>query len=1158
MHSYRVIGYWIGFVVLLAVAVRAHAQQPAKSAEEKDKAIREQSIYIPYDKLRKTFEAQGRGVFLPYEKFQELWKAAQEKIPAPVDSGPPVQAVITQIENEARVERDVVRVSAKVTIDLLQSGWIEVPLRLNDAAVLSARIDGQPALLVGNQDGGQKLILKNDKDEPRQISLELEYAKSISKEPGINSVAFEAPLAPVNRWRIQIPESGVKVNVFPTLAATEEPLEHRTRTTALQANGSDPTAPHPADDGTVVLAFVGAAPTVRIDWTPKAEGASGLDALVGVQTEQQIAIDEGLTRTRARLRYEISRAELSELAIEVPADQKVVNVSDANIRQWNMVANGDAQTIHIRLFQPANTEQSVNLELEKLRDTREGEVNVPTIKALNVGRQRGLLVVQLAEGLRAEPSKSSGLQQVDDDEMPEALKGARPDLAFRYATLPFDLTLNVDAVEPRIHVEQLVEAFLQPRKLTVALLAKYNIERAGLFELAIDLPEGFEVRRVQGRECSGAAAVSVESHTVEQKPTGSKLKVNLANKASGSVALLVELERRVDDANLLSPTGQASQLQISPPRVSEDSVQRSAGYLVVYAPESLRIAVDQLDGLRNVAFEEAFKSIPSVRDDRFADVRPVQAFAFSDAAAMAQFSAQRRQPQVSIRQLLISRVEPGAIKYEALFFYDIRYSAVKELRIDIPAAVAARIRNESSSLRESSITPPPGDLAAEYVAWNLTGETELLGNVQCKLTWETPIEDLGIGKSIDITVPRLIPRGADRADGQIVLVKAETIDVEPKGVPQGLDSIDPQHDLMAGTQIDDAAAALEFHGDWSLTLTATRYDLQVLKQTSIEQAVVRQVITRSDRVSVQALYRMRSNRQRLVIELPGDVAAGEIEFDTDPLRINGRRVSLERGDGPSTFYVPLVGHDSNEPFLLELRYTAPGDGERLSYPTFPDEPAVQKVNVVAYVPDELAYLGRRGPWTDEIIWTTHPAFRRVPVPRVNIAGLIGELTRGIEVSGNPAEDFPTDGLPLLFSTLRPESPDTGALRLTTVHRQMLNGAVFGFIALGGVLLLRRPVAERFAVVCALLAVLVLIGTFLPALLSALLGQVLMLAVLAVVLVWAAVFAVRTVPRLARMRLRFPRRPRSSGAEAGDPQAAPPALASEAGTPPNTSGGQNDR
>ena len=31
--------------------------------------------------------------------------------------------------------------------------------------------------------------------------------------PGQNSVSFQAPQAPVSRWRVRIPEAGVKVNL---------------------------------------------------------------------------------------------------------------------------------------------------------------------------------------------------------------------------------------------------------------------------------------------------------------------------------------------------------------------------------------------------------------------------------------------------------------------------------------------------------------------------------------------------------------------------------------------------------------------------------------------------------------------------------------------------------------------------------------------------------------------------------------------------------------------------------------------------------------------------------------------------------------------------------------------------------------------------------
>ena len=393
--------------------------------------------------------------------------------------------------------------------------------------------------------------------------------------------------------------------------------------------------------------------------------------------------------------------------------------------------------------------------------------------------------------------------------------------------------------------------------------------------------------------------------------------------------------------------------------------------------------------------------------------------AFSDAAASVRLSVQRRQPYVTARQLLEVRIEPGVMKCAATFFYNVRYSGVKSLRIDLPAELASRVRNQTKELRESALEEADG-----YVGWVLVGEAELLGDTQLKLIWETPIEDLGLGKSVDLNVPRLVPREVDRAEGQIVLVKSETIDVQPKGTPEGLDPIDPEHDLIGDVRVSDAAAALEFQDAWNLTLTATRYQLQMLKQTSIEQALLRLVITRSDRVAVQALYRMRSNQQRLQIQLPEEVALGSIELDTDPLRINGRRVSLERGDDNRSFFVPLVGITPNEPFLLEMRYTTSGSGKHLTYPYFPDEPATQKVNLVAYLPQERSFLGKVGPWTDELKWVQQgPMKVQQPVPRVSVDQLLKRLTQDIELPRNPAEDFPVDGRPLLFSTLRPPAPD---------------------------------------------------------------------------------------------------------------------------------------
>ena len=195
----------------------------ADDAAKTDRSLREQQIYIPYEKLRGVFEKHGRGVFLPYEKFEELWKAAQDKTRPAAEARPPVGAVITEIENEAVVAKDVVQVTAHVKIDLLSEGWHEVPLRLADAAIVRATIKNEPARLLGGANEDHRLLIEHKGKQPEQIELVLEYARAITRSPGQNSVSFQAPQAAVSRWKVRIPQAGVKVNLHPLIAATEVP-----------------------------------------------------------------------------------------------------------------------------------------------------------------------------------------------------------------------------------------------------------------------------------------------------------------------------------------------------------------------------------------------------------------------------------------------------------------------------------------------------------------------------------------------------------------------------------------------------------------------------------------------------------------------------------------------------------------------------------------------------------------------------------------------------------------------------------------------------------------------------------------------------------------------------------------------------------------------
>jgi hypothetical protein len=562
----------------------------------------------------------------------------------------------------------------------------------------------------------------------------------------------------------------------------------------------------------------------------------------------------------------------------------------------------------------------------------------------------------------------------------------------------------------------------------------------------------------------------------------------------------------LNEPNLLVPTGAAAEIQIAVPRIATD-VEDVSGSLIVHGPESLQITSQSVSGMRNVAMAEAHKDSQCIRDGRFAGLREVLAFVFTRDPAALTLAAERRRPHVTARQLLTARIETGVIKYEARFFYDILYSAVKSVRLDVPVGLAAEIRVASGGVSKTTITPQPDDVPEGYVAWSLTGESEFLGQRQFVLSWEQSTPELEVGKSTDYAIPSLRPMGVDRAWGQIVVSKAETLDIRAAAGFDGLRPIDPQHDLMPDVSVADAARAFEFHDLWTLSVTTTRYELEEVKRTSIERALVRMVVTRSDRVSVQALYRIRSAVQRLAVTLP----AGS-EFDNDPLYINGEPKSLEHGE-QNQLFIPLLNQNPETPFVLELRYTVPGTHRQLDMPTFPGqeglqtEPAMQKVELSVYLPNEMALLDAKGPWTNQQgDW--YSKLNRLPAQSISDDHLLAWVTEGVGMSSQHATTFAVDGRLYSFTTLRPAPPPNGSLQLVAWDARVLNLLVFASMALVGLVFVRRSANSKLIVLAIVFAGIVIVGVFAPTFAMQVIDGYLLLAIILVLVLWAVFGALR--------------------------------------------------
>lgn len=1148
----------------------------------KTETVREQTIYIPYEKLRKTFEKSGRGVFLPYEEFRELWDAAQaaKEKPTPVAVDSPVPFMISETLNEANISEEIVQVETLVRIELLKEGWSEIPLRLNNVAITKATIGEEPAKLRGSAETGYTLLIEGKRGESsaetnaetpktpfsQSLELKLHYAKAIEKSPGRNGVAFEVPQAPISRWKVRVPESGVKIDFFPLIAATEiqakaATLESKEEETPQEQQEGETVTETPAEaapkspesNETVLLAFAGGTSTVRIGWTPKTEGATGLDALTSVQIEEKVQIEEGLVRTEARLDYTISRSQIERLAIEVPADQKVVEVFDANIRQWSVGARENSQVINIELFEPAKERQRIVLKFEKYtgedsenasesadsndsgNTNRKTSIAAPLIKALDVARQQGMLLVSSSEELNLEVSKSLGLLQMDTAELPQALRNVNWDYAYRISGANYSLEISTEKVLPRITAATQSQLTFNVDRGSVFMnvTALYDIERSGVFQLTCDVPDGYQVTSVHGTEirwnnASGAhhyQAAQVDSHHLSplpvkegEKATHQLLTVNLSRKAMGKVAFVLQLTKAVPSLELKqgeqSDDNQVgADVEIVTPRITGRFVQSCEGRLGVQVAPNLRLTQKNLLAMQSLPVEQLrigwIGNMPAF----------VLAYAYAQESGTVELNIERRKPHVTIRQTLQVRVENGVARFTDKIDHTVLHSGVKAFRIDIPQSIAEKVRSQNPNVRDVKMTPQPKDLAEGYVAYSFETGSDFLGNGQFTLSWEEELKQLDVGKKVTITVPRLQPRNVDRSFGQILISKAPTLDLSETETTSGLRAIDPQHDVNPADQIPDAAAAFEFFDDWSLELLATRYKNEQLKKTSIERGVLQIVSVRNSKnLTARAMYRIRSVKQRLGLELPESALINDV-------RINGNAVSLESDPNSEgkRYMIPLNSATPDTPFALELRYTYPGSTAKLEIPQFPGEaisyddtetqpeskpaprevPAIQEMNLFVYLPEDEALTHYTGPWS--------PHFRYsygFPTMRVDNDRDSSEIISKILLGANSSH-FPVAGSLYMFSTLQPEDSPQSALRISSAKANHVKIAVHGLIIMIGLLLCPLGWPRRLQITLALAIAVVLWAIFYPSLASFLWEQVVFGQTLVLVLMlWCLVSLVR--------------------------------------------------
>jgi hypothetical protein len=1051
----------------------AKPETPAAADKPKTSSLSEKwdrLIYVPFKELQKVFDNQEASVVLPYAEYLDLMKRAINAVPVTTGNQ---DAVITSSTWNATVEKDLARVTVELKLNVMkEDGWATLPLAFGAAAIGKVEPSDGTVLLKGTGQGTYELLIKG----AGRKSVKLELLATVFTSPEDRSFAIQCPPTGISELVVTIPEPDQAVKITPLQVLL-------------------PTEGAAAEGKTVVKASLGASNQFEVHWNPRAGSKPVMDLLSSVTNETSVRIEQGLLQTRTVLNYEILRGELRDITVLVPKDARIIDVVSAagRIRSWNAEVVGEThQVIKAELLVPATEKLQVEIQTERTiaGDTlqligKSSDGKLQGVHAEAVVREAGRLAITTDPALTTVIRTQTGVKQIDAGVI--AAKGEQSPSAntWEFSGSGGVLVVQIKAVEPRLLVAHNMRYVFRDDELRLRSVLKYEVERAGVFQLALKVPESLIIDNVSA---DGMSEFNVD------KGTG-RITLSLNQKRMGAIEVTVQAHQAFDAA--------AENAEMELPTLTPEGVERETGVVTAYAPEFLDvITVDEkLVGLFP-SREATVEQLPKLRH--------IASWNFTRRPTALFVRTSPRPAQIAASVGTTVHVEPEIVKQNAIITFEIQNAGIDTLRVAVPEAVADDVRFRMLS---PGHTIQQRDKAAQaengWVTWTLVLQDETTGSVQLGVDWDVKIAkdaaspevavdgavgavDEGSGEagnnleaaeqSLVVEPPRVLPPFAeDQADrrrvtltqtrGEIRLLRHESLSITADSQGETTEAIDVRElELMAQ---DGYLAYRYFAQPASATIRIRRHEIHEVAATVVSRAAVQVVTERQSLASWRVRLRITtSERQRLRVDLP-------MGCDLQAPLLNDQRTTIEKAteakaaDQWEAYYVNISRETtSDQEFLLTLQYRCPivgkdvrpytGQGglQKLRLPVVGESggsTVVQQVKIALWAPEEIAFLGDPDLWSQE---GSLPPSLWSPLRSGSSVRAASAMHEWIDPQNIVTGDFPTQGSVAVFRSVGSQQDMT----VTWWSRPFLCGMISGTLVLLGLILRRTSWENRITLV----------------------------------------------------------------------------------------------
>jgi hypothetical protein len=386
---------------------------------------------------------------------------------------PPVDATLTRVDYDLRIDGDLAAGRATLTVDVLKDGWVRVPIPAG-LLVREAKLDGRLVSLVPGAAGKGTNQLCALLSRPGRSVLQLDIALSVLSTAGEESISLPSTASGVTRATVHLPRQGVDIRL----------------TGGLLADKSEPGAE------SKWLAYARGNETLTFTWKRKTEDHRATQALRlrGSLTELT-GLGEDTTTIVAEVNVEVTQGAAREVRISLPDKVTINQVSGATVADWEM-KNGQ---LAVSFLEPV--EQSAKFIISgETRSPRDGQIEIPLLRLMNAERDTGGVAVEVLGAGEINKFKTEGLENADATDLGEIVSSRQSTSlsAFRFrsgdAKTARSLTVNVARYTPQaVLMANVAEArynVLITNEGKQLVQARYAVRNNQRNFLKITLPQG--------------------------------------------------------------------------------------------------------------------------------------------------------------------------------------------------------------------------------------------------------------------------------------------------------------------------------------------------------------------------------------------------------------------------------------------------------------------------------------------------------------------------------------------------------------------------------------------------------------------------------------------------------------------------------------------